>query len=433
MAIFIAMIIDACGFTSIYSGEFIRPAPESSPVLLEVVAGIIIGVLLGTVSGLVPGIHANTMAGFLLGLQAVLLGVLDPVTLAVAMFAALVTHTFLDILPSTFLGVPDADCALSVLPAHALCLEGRGEEAVRISALGSAWAVIAAMPLFALFFLLLPSVQPYIDWGIGIILIAVAGLLIVYSDSPEWSCAIFLVSGLLGLFTFRYEYLAWQTAGGSSLLMPLLSGLFGLSVLLTASHGSMPVQNSAGVRVRGRDIVRQSVAGTVAGAVVGWLPGLSNATANALLSLGINYHSDREGYIAATSAANTANAFLALAALFALSRMRNGVMVALGSRELPPVHLLLLGGVGAAVAAYLLTVALAGQAHRFNGISVRHLSYAVSLLVVLLSFLLCGPFGIFVLVLATAVGLVPQLVNVRRVACMGAVMLPVICFSFGVM
>jgi len=40
--------------------------------------------------------------------------------------------------PSIFLGAPEADTALAVLPGHALLMEGRGEEAVRLSAIGSA-------------------------------------------------------------------------------------------------------------------------------------------------------------------------------------------------------------------------------------------------------------------------------------------------------
>jgi len=34
-------------------------------------------------------------------------------------------------------------------------------------------------------------------------------------------------------------------------------------------------------------------------------------------------------------------------------------------------------------------------------------------------------------VLATAVGYVPSLVNIRRVYCMGAIMVPVMAYSFG--
>ena len=62
------------------------------------------------------------MAGLLLSLQVLLLAWFDPVMIASAMFAALVTHTFIDFVPGAFLGIPDADTSLAVLPAHSLCL-----------------------------------------------------------------------------------------------------------------------------------------------------------------------------------------------------------------------------------------------------------------------------------------------------------------------
>ena len=208
--------------------------------MIEIMIGTLLGVLLGTISGLIPGVHANTLAGILLGAQAVLLAVLGPLALAGAMFAALITHTFVESVPSTFLGVPDADTSLSVLPAHAMCLEGNGEEAVRIAALGSACAIIIAVPLSVLCFLFLPALQPYFDWGIGILIVAVIGYMIVMSESPGWALSIFAVSGLLGVFAMRYEFLSWHTLGGTSaVLMPLLTGLFGISVLLVASQGEL--------------------------------------------------------------------------------------------------------------------------------------------------------------------------------------------------
>jgi hydrogenase-4 component F len=82
----------------------------------------------------------------------------------------------------------------------------------------------------------------------------------------------------------------------------------------------------------------------VAGAVVGWLPGLSTATANGVLAAVIRYDDDRRGYLLAASASNTANAFLGLGALYAISRTRNGVMAALALTELPPFTSLLLAG-----------------------------------------------------------------------------------------
>jgi len=401
--------------------------------MIEIAIGVLFGVLLGTVSGLIPGVHANTLAGILLGAQALLLAVLGPLALAGALFAALITHTFVECVPSTFLGIPDADTSLAVLPAHALCLEGNGEEAVRIAALGSACAIIIAVPLSVLCFVFLPALQPYFDWGIGILIIAVIGYMIVMSESPGWALAIFAVSGLLGTVALRYDFLCWHSLGGTTaVLMPLLAGLFGISVLLVAAQGQLPAQQFRGLRVENRTVVKSSVLGTLAGIAVGWLPGLSTATANGALASVIGYEKDRRAYILATSAANTANAFIGLAALYALSRTRNGVMVALAELPLPSMSELMVIGVLAACLAYIVTVTLSRSAGWLNGINGTLLNRAVILFVVGLCILLTGPFGILILVLATILGLVPHMINVSRMYCMGAIMVPVILYSFGV-
>ncbi len=409
-----------------------RPLRPLVNVLVSIVLGTAVGIGCGAVSGLVPGIHANTVAGLLLSLQALLLAWFDPVFIASAMFSTLVTHTFLDNVPGTFLGIPDADTSLAVLPAHALCLDGRGEEAVRISALGSALGVVLSLPLALAFILFLPALQPAIDWGIGLVILAVAGYLIVVSESPGWALAVFAVSGILGLFSLGYSFLAWPTGGESGVLMPLLSGLFGIAVLLKASHGAMPEQHFSGIDLPAGALPRGSLLGSAAGALVGWLPGLSSATANALLTSVVGYDSNPREYILATSAANTVNAFLGLAAFYAISRTRSGVMAAIGAlEEIPPATAILLAGVIAAVGAYLLTVRLSSMAAWFSGVNVTRLNQTVIAFVALLSLFLCGPFGVLVLLLATAVGYVPALVNIRRVYCMGAIMVPVMAYSFG--
>jgi putative membrane protein len=401
--------------------------------MIDILIGTLIGVVLGTVSGIIPGIHANTLAGALISLQVLLLAILGPIALGAVLFAALITHTFVDSVPSTFLGVPDADTALSVLPAHALCLEGNGEEAVRIAALGSALAIVLAVPLSVLCYLFLPAIQPFLDWAIGLLIVAVVGYMIVSSEAPGWALAIFTCSGILGIFTMYYGYLGWHGIGGeSALLMPLFTGLFGISVLATALQGRIPAQVYQGISLEGRTVAKGTVLGTAAGIAVGWLPGLSNATANGVLASVIGYTKDRRMYILATNAANTTNAFIGLAALFALSRMRSGVMVALSSIPLPSPTGLFVAGVLAACAAYIITVVLSTSAHRLSGINVKWLNRAVIVFVVAICLILTGPFGGLILLLATLLGLVPSLVNVPRMYCMGAVMVPVILYSFGI-
>ncbi|MDD4128069.1 MAG: tripartite tricarboxylate transporter permease, partial [Methanomicrobium sp.] len=94
--------------------------------MIEIIFCLCIGIILGAISGLIPGIHSNTMAGILLSVETGFLAFFGETAMAVSLIAALIVHTFLDIVPGTFFGIPDADTALSVLPAHRLCLNGCG-------------------------------------------------------------------------------------------------------------------------------------------------------------------------------------------------------------------------------------------------------------------------------------------------------------------
>ena len=93
---------------------------------------------------------------------------------------------------------------------------------------------------------------------------------------------------------------------------------------------------------------------------------------------------------------------------------------------------LMIIGVLAACAAYVITLRLSASAHHLNGFDSKALNRTVMVFVVLLSIILTGPFGLFILLLATAVGLVPHIVNVPRMYCMGAIMVPVMLYSFGI-
>ncbi|MDW5563357.1 MAG: tripartite tricarboxylate transporter permease [Methanomassiliicoccus sp.] len=118
----------------------------------------LLGAGLGTLTGLAPGVHVNTLALVLVASSPVLLPMLEsiggesaPLLLVSMIVSAAVAHSFLDFLPSVFLGAPEEDTALSMLPGHRLLLEGRGMAAVVSSAYGSlvgaTAAVVACLPL----------------------------------------------------------------------------------------------------------------------------------------------------------------------------------------------------------------------------------------------------------------------------------------------
>ena len=125
------------------------------------------GAALGTFTGLAPGIHVNTLALIMLVSYPTIAGFMEitchtfgiglghvPMLVCCIIISASVVHSFVDFIPSVFLGAPDEDTVLSVLPGHRMLLSGRGLEAVTCAAKGSlagaALAIVLTFPMFVL-------------------------------------------------------------------------------------------------------------------------------------------------------------------------------------------------------------------------------------------------------------------------------------------
>jgi len=115
--------------------------------LLLLFAFSMLGVMLGTITGIVPGFHPNNVAFIVLSISPLILGQLHFLTaffpsanilvlVASTILAASVAHTFLSFIPAAFIGAPEGDTALCVLPAHRLLLEGKENNFVYFLILG---------------------------------------------------------------------------------------------------------------------------------------------------------------------------------------------------------------------------------------------------------------------------------------------------------
>ncbi|WP_435318351.1 tripartite tricarboxylate transporter permease [Haloarchaeobius sp. TZWSO28] len=395
---------------------------ESDLVLL---ASVLAGIALGTASGLTPGLHANNFA---LLLAAVAPAVPAPPSVVVgAMLAAGVTHTFLDAVPALALGVPDAAMAASALPGHKLVLAGRGREALRLSVLGSAGALVVSVPVAVPATAAMTAAYPTIRAHLSLVLVAVVALTL--ATESTWRAragglVVLALAGGLGIVTLPLEPAAPLP---TSILTPLFAGLFGAPVLLDALEGGgVPPQDGTGLLLAPRSVALATGAGALAGGAVGYLPGVSSAiAATAALAVLPGDAGDR-GYVVATSGVNTANSVFALFALVALGTPRTGVLVAVDS----------VGGVPA-LATALLVVVLAGAVATGLVLTVgdryldvvgrldpRRLSVAALGLLSGLSWLFAGTVGLLVFVVATAIGCVPPRLGTRRVYCMGVLLVP---------
>ena len=416
-----------------------------------VIVSSLLGALAGIVTGVVPGIHVNTVTALLLAgsVSCASLGI-DYSYLLAFTCALAISHTFFDVVPGLFLGIP-GDETFALLPGHELVKQGKGNLAIRLSVTGSAGGlVIGVATIVALlaFGNVIGAVEDAIGPWMFWILLVVSALLIV-TDSPRgWSLIVFLISGLLGLLVFGTPLVAGGLDAPINALFPALAGLFGVAGLLfaiaTAGPRSRQPQPADSRNPNVAAVAGPSLRGGFAGLIVGLLPGLGAANAATLLLLleqwlgrRVSRDDQVRGYLVTTSSLNTAEALFAIAALYLIGRSRSGASIAveqvLGgivsqSDLLLIVIFMTLAGMIAAAILWLMGRSIASWVRAADEIG---LNWGVVAFLSTLTLLLLGLGGLVILVCATAVGLVPLLFKVRRAQLMGFFLVPTMLFYSG--
>jgi putative membrane protein len=245
-------------------------------MFLGIVISVVLGVFCGIFTGLFPGIHVNLISVLLLSLSPVLLGFTTALNLCVFIISLAITHSFLDSLPSIYLGAPDEAMALSVLPGHKLLHRGEGHNAILCTVIGSYGCLLLSLIVFPLFLVGMKVVYPLIDSLIGYILILIMALMIMKERGKRLiTLCCFLLAGSLGILVLSMKSL-------SQPLFPLLSGLFGFSIMIVSLMQSaiVPVQDF-GIKLKlpFTSAIRSVFAATGVGFVAAFLPGFGNSQA----------------------------------------------------------------------------------------------------------------------------------------------------------
>ncbi|NQU98402.1 tripartite tricarboxylate transporter permease, partial [Candidatus Woesearchaeota archaeon] len=129
-------------------------------MFVEIIVAIILGILSGIITGLTPGIHINLVSLLVLSASPFLTPYFGLISLACFIISMSVTHSFLDPIPSIYLGAPDSDQVLGVLPGHRYLLAGHGYTALKLTVIGSFGALILSIILFPFFMLLVKYGYP---------------------------------------------------------------------------------------------------------------------------------------------------------------------------------------------------------------------------------------------------------------------------------
>jgi Predicted membrane protein len=453
----------------------------SHPLLLFSLC-VIIGWGFGIFTGMFPGIHVNNVAAVLVGASPLLYAAgLSPLLVSTVILSCAISHTFHNIVPAIFLGAPSEDTALAVLPGHRLLLAGEGYAAVRLSALSSLGSVffspVIAVPVAVFLYYCYPVLEPHM----GFFLLALS-LIILLSEKklPKIirSTIVFLASGFLGMLAFRLDgsLNPLLFSSSASVLMPLLSGLFGVPQLVVSLSENSVIPN---VRERSDDfpvssLIKNTAIGTIAGAGVSWIPGISSSVAAILAGIftGRRYpepnpleneikesasdlaqqktryselkmleEASAKEFIIVISAINTANAIFGLLAFFIIQKSRSGAVISI--RDL----LFAAGMTDMTFDIFLLFYAvifLTGFLSYFSTLKTgvylpqllqkmnyRLISFFVLLLLCGLTILMTGSFGFILFIASGLIGFLPYVLNTRKSNLMGVILFPVMLYFLG--
>lgn len=388
-------------------------------MLIEILISTFIGIFAGTFTGLVPGIHINLVGTILVGLSATLFSEINPIFLIVFIASMAITHTFIDFIPSIFLGCPDTDTQLSVLPGHELLKNGRGYEAVMLTAHGGLIAVfillLISFPLAFIISKIYDSIHSIIFW----ILLATSLLLIFTEKKKSIALFVFAISGILGLCVLNLEQLKEP-------LLPLLTGLFGSSMLIISINNKiqMPKQEITNPKIK---ILKPILGSVIASPLCGFLPGLGSGQA-AVLGNTIS-KTDQRGFLFLVGATNILVMGLSFVSLYAISKTRTGAAAAIqeliGILSWKVLALLLIVILIIGIISFFLTKHLTKFfANRINKINYTILSIIILILLTSIVLIFSGFIGLLVLIASTFTGIYCNSLAVKKTNMMGCLLIP---------
>ncbi len=379
-------------------------------------ADIIQGFLSGVISGVIPGLHINLVAS--------VLSVFD--LSAIAILCMAFAHVVVDFVPSIFLGSSSEENSQSSLPGSRMVSRGLGFDAVRLCACGCFMGVVCFFVLLPFLWFFDKFLFEFFAPFAGLVLCAVA-ICMIFTER-NWKLRflalfVFLLSGLFGFFVL-----------GSSIsdpLLPMFSGLFGISTLIYNLNSSFSFPRQVICEVYGSPFPRiffLALAGFFCAYFVSLFPALSASLSTIVVSKFLKF--EVHEFLVVLGSISTSALCCSIFNEFAVGKSRNGaVEIALKDSGLNLQMLLLIFAcilllVGLAV---ILCVALArifcSQIHKVN---FRTLSVIILTFTGIVVFFSGGLFSLLVLFVGCCLGLLPILAGVNRSLLMGSLIIPVL-------
>ena len=395
-------------------------------MFLYYIFAIFLGIFAGIFTGLLPGIHINLVALLLLSSSQLLLNYFSPLILVVFIVAMTITHNFLDFIPGIFLGAPNTETALSVLPGHEMLMKGKGYGACRLAALGCFIGAMLLLLLTPVFIVILPGIYEYARDFMALILITASLFLFLNEKKKFYAFFIFMLSGVLGIAVLNLPL--------KQPLFPLLTGLFGTSMLVksVSDRVVIPKQDFEKLKIGRKELEKIIPSGIIASSLCSFLPGLGASQA-AVIGSETSGKLSQKGFLVLLGMISVLVSGLNFVAIYAIQKPRSGVAVAasqiINDLSLNQLYLLIISAVIAGSLAFIISDYSARIfAKNISRINYSKLSVFLLALLSFMSIAFSGWLGLIILITSTSIGLIASYWNVRKMHLMGCLMIPVILY-----
>jgi putative membrane protein len=387
-------------------------------MLIEIIIFLILGTFLGTITGLIPGIHIN-LIGAIIGSLFI---PINPIYLIVSITSMAITHTFIDFIPSIFLGCPDSDTELSVLPGHQLLKNKKGYEAIQLSNYGGLIAIFLTTLIIIPSIFLIKNTYSLIKELIPFILIFISIILILTEKRKTNALIVFLISGFLGY--------SLTTLDIKEPLLPLLTGLFGASNIIISlkNKTKIPKQKITKPKVR----FKKPIIGALLSApLCSFLPGLGSGQAAIIGNTLVK--NNRKQFLVLLGIINTLVMSFSFISLYILGKTRTGTALTiqkiLENLELKHLILIIIIILISGIIAFYLTEKIAKYfSLKLEKINYRLLSIGTLFLLGIIVLLVSQWKGLIILIVSTLTGIYSINLKVKRTNMMGCLIIPTIIF-----
>ena len=240
---------------------------------------------------------------------------------------------------------------------------------------------------------------------------------------------IFILAGFLGIASLNLNL--------KEPLLPLLTGLFGVSNLLISLHQKTKIPKQkimplTQIRLKKKSVARASFASIIAAPFTAFLPGLGASQA-ALIGQQVTDIQDQREFLFLLGAINTIVMGLSFIALYSIQKTRTGAAVAI-SKLIPELSFsnlfyilitIVLSGIVAAFITVFLAKLVAKKIHKFN---YSKLSLIILVVLLIITIMFTGFLGLLIFITSTALGIATIQLGIKRMHLMGSLLIPTILF-----